>query len=70
MAKKKGPKGMIGLSFGMPTPDERIKMIARSAADTAIDAHPEVKRMREDIAKRVEREMRMKPKGNLKGRRR
>lgn len=60
MAKKKrrdqgnqGPMG-CGLAYTPPSPQKMIRMGAESAAHTAMEAHPKVKKMRNAIADAIE----------------
>lgn len=73
MAKKKRSTNPV-LSWKPPTPAERVRMAARDVAQAAIEANPNVQKMKDQIesavvkaAKRVENPGRTKKLGRVPG---
>jgi len=52
--KKKSSSGMGGCMPSMPSPKQQIKYAAEHVARTAVENHPKLKRMRDEITRAVE----------------
>jgi len=58
MAKKKksssGGEGCAQMAYKPPSPKQQIKYAAENVARTAVENHPKMKRMRDEITRAVE----------------
>lgn len=57
MAKKKkssGGEGCSPISYKPPSPKQQIKFAAEHVARTAVENHPKMKKMRDEITRAVE----------------